>query len=363
MMMRRHVRALVRASAAACALFVAASLAAWSDRGAAAADAPVHLTMFVFAAAGHMDVPEAVVRAYMQAHPNVKVDFVESSNAKTFPQQLAAFKTTPDKPFIDIGYYNGDTTTKGLVNDMWQPLDASKIPNLKTIDAQFRQPQDTGVEFAYGPFGLIYNKQLVKRPPTSYADMWANPAFQHKVVLWDYVLEPVMLAALFNGGTGTNIMPGFQVWSQHADQIATFIHSNQELENALVGGDGTLAFFDLQIATLWAKQGAPIGTAIPKEGAVAWPLFIEVTRGEAPAQLAVLYDLINQLISADTLTKYSAATLYVPTNRRLPLPANVAAAYPPGALKKIINLDWMSLAKNTDGWNQLWDTMIKAKVR
>lgn len=346
-----------------CALMVIAGLVGWGARGTAvAADASVHLTMFVFAAPGHMDVPEGVARAYMQAHPNVKIDFVESSNAKTFPQQLAAFKTTPDKPLIDIGFYNADTATKGLVNEMWLPLDASKIPNLKTIDAKFRQPQDVGIEYAFGPYGLVYNKQLVKHPPTSYSDMWANPEFKHKVVLWDYVLEPVMLAALLNGGSGTNIMPGFRTWSAHADQIATFVHSNQELENALVSGEGTLAFFDMQQATIWAKSGAPIGTAIPKEGVVAWPLYIEVTKGETTAQLAVLYDLINNIISPDTLTKYSAATYYVPTNTRLKLPANVAALYPPGALKRTVALDFLSLAKNTAGWNELWDTMIKAKV-
>jgi len=347
-----------------CALVVIGSLAGWGARSpAVAADAgPVHLTMFVFAAAGHMDVPEGVARAYMQAHSNVKIDFVESSNAKTFPQQVAAFKTTPDQPLIDVGFYNVDTATKGLVNEMWLPLDASKIPNLKTIDAKFRQPHDIGIEYAYGPRGLIYNTKLVKRPPTSYTDLWANPEFKHKVVLWDYVLEPVMVAALLNGGSGTNVMPGFRTWSAHADQISTFIHSNQEMENALVSGEGTLALFDLQIATLWAKAGAPIGTAIPKEGAIAWPLYIEVTKGETPAQLAVLNDLINDMISPDTLTKYSTATYYVPTNPRLSLPANVAALYPPGALKRTINLNFLSLAQNTDGWNELWDTMIKAKV-
>ena len=361
--MRGGRRMTARVSAVGCALLVIGALAGTGGGTTArAADAAVHLSMFVFAAPGHMDVPEGVASAYMQAHPNVKIEFVESSNAKTFPQQLAAFKTTPDRPLIDIGFYNADTATKGLVNEMWLPLDASKIPNLKTIEQKFRQPQDIGIEFAFGPFGLIYNKQAVKRPPTSYTDMWANPEFRHKVVLWDYVLEPVMLAALLNGGSGTNIMPGFRAWSEHADQISTFVHSNQEMENALVSGEGWLAFFDMQQATIWAKSGAPIATAIPKEGVVAWPLYIEVTKGETPEQLAVVYDLINNLISPETLLKYSAATYYVPTNTRLKLPENVAALYPPGALRRTVALDFLSLAKNTDGWNELWDTMIKAKV-
>ena len=58
----------------------------------------MEITFFIWAGSNQGIVPMEVIEAYRAEHPEVTINILESNNAITYPQMVAAKRTTPDDP-------------------------------------------------------------------------------------------------------------------------------------------------------------------------------------------------------------------------------------------------------------------------
>ena len=184
----------------------------------ARAAAKVKLTMFIWAGANQGVVPREVVARYLKAHPDVEIEFWESTNAATYPKMLAAKQANPNAPLVNFGYFNVDLSNRGDTDDMWVPMDPARIPALTKLAPALRRPGNRGLGFSISHVGLMYNKNLVKDPPTSWTALW-DPKWQGKVTFFDNNFIPLVLAAKLNGGNEQSVEPGFRLWAEQARNI------------------------------------------------------------------------------------------------------------------------------------------------
>lgn len=326
----------------------------------------VHLNFLIPEGPGQDVASRAAVAVYEKEHPNVTVTIVAGSNANYYPKMLAAMQTTPDQPLFNIAYINAPTWPKGYAADMWLPIDTARAPNVLHVLKPYRRPQDRGAGVGIVLIGLLYNENYVKTPPTSWADLWANPTFKHKVVLFDYLWEynGLVMAARLNGGSETNIEPGIRVWSQHTDQIRALITSTDQMQNLLQTGDAWLTAWPKANQAVWAKQGLPFAFAVPKEGAIAFPLYLTVVKGSSPAQVRAAQDIINLLLSSYYQGLYAASSYTSPVSDEVRVPAALAndPAFSQRVLSKAILLDEAAIASNTANYTRLWNAQVKSKL-
>ena len=66
----------------------------------------------------------------------------------------------------------------------FEPIPADKVPNLANVYPNLRNPSDNGVRGIVSTIGIGYRKDLVKKPPTSWTDLWTNPEFKGKIGLY-----------------------------------------------------------------------------------------------------------------------------------------------------------------------------------
>ena len=330
-----------------------------------AADA-VHLNFLIPEGPGQDVAARAAVALYQKEHPNVSVTIVPGSNANYYPKMLAAMQTTPDQPLFNIAYINAPTWPKGYAADMWLPLDTARVANALHVLKPYRRPQDKGVGVGIVLIGLLYNEKDVKTAPTSWTDLWANPTFKHKVVLFDYLWEynGLVMAARLNGGSETNIQPGIRVWSQHTDQIRALITSTDQMQNLLQTGDAWVTAWPKANQAVWAKQGLPFAFAVPKEGAVAFPLYLTVVKGSSAAQIRAAQDIINLLLSSYYQSLYAASSYTSPVVDDVRIPAALAndPAFSQAVLNKAILLDEAAIAANSADYTRLWNAEVKSKL-
>jgi putative spermidine/putrescine transport system substrate-binding protein len=196
--------------------------------------------------------------------------------------------------------------------------------------------------------------------------LW-DEQYKGKVAEWDYQWEELVMAARMNGGSESNIDPGFKLLEQHLDMFQSLYTSNDQAKNLLISGDVWFTIFDVQIAQTWVKADStvPIGVAIPQEGLISWPLYINITKGLTPDQKFVADDLVNQFLSPETISAYCIATNYVPTATGITLPANLMALpqFAPEVAKNALLFDWTTINKNNAAWTQRWDREIKANLK
>ncbi|MEO8132615.1 MAG: extracellular solute-binding protein [Betaproteobacteria bacterium] len=324
------------------------------------------ITFFVFAGGTQPVLPKEVAKAYEKANPQVAIEIHESSNAVAYPKMKAARQANPDKPLVNFGYFNTPITFQGKRDGMWEPLSAERMPNIKDILPQYRQPNDVGAIFCVSPIGIVYNKDRIKTPPTSWTDIWLNRDYKGHVIGFDYLwsYNGALQSVLLNGGDLTRPEAGFKAIADHADQFLTLVSSTEQAINLFAKGDAWACIFSKGIQLQMLKAGAPVAFAVPKEGMVVTPLFFQIVQGTTKEQRVVAEQILNELLSPERIAQYCANEGYAPVSTKVKLPAQLAAepAFQQENIARAMNVDWAKLAEQESAYRQLWDRTVKARL-
>lgn len=345
----------------ALALFLTFTAAGFADH-AKVEDAKI--TFFIWAGSNQGVVPRDVVAQYLEEHPNVEIEFLESNNTITYPQMVAAKRTTPDDPLVHCGFFNVDAMNKGDVDDMWESLDAEAIPNMQNVLGEFVRSGNRGVGYQMSGIGLLYNKDKVQDPPTSWTALW-DPAYEGRVVMFDYDTRMMTIAARLNGGDEYNIDPGFEIWSENAENIRALVDSNDALKNLLVSGDAWIAPWFSSLANVWITEGAPLGYVTPEEGAIAFPIYLTISQGVTDEERVVCEDLINRLLSPENAARYGELTHAIPVveNAALSEEQRNNPDLNLDVARNALLFDYAHIAEMTTEWKERWDREVKFKLR
>lgn len=240
----------------------------------------------------------------------------------------------------------------------FEPLDASKLPNLKNVYANFKNQGLNGVRGIISPIGIGYRTDLVKTPPKSWDDLWSNPEFKGKIGLYQIgntaaVLFLLLTAKLY-GGSEDKIDLAF-------DKIKKLLPFEQvswsgAAAASLVRGDSIVAPVDWGEVIALRKKGAPVKMVVPKEGVIAFEQsFNLVKTGPAKAEA---HQYLNYILDPKVQEQF-AGTLYTsPCNTKTVLPAELKAEIPilGDKMKEIISFDWKAfmpkVAAVADRWNR-----------
>jgi putative spermidine/putrescine transport system substrate-binding protein len=321
----------------------------------------VKVTMFIWAGANQGVVPREIVARYLRSHPEVEIEFWESNNAVTYPRMIAAKQANPNNPLINFGYFNVDISNRGDTDDMWVPMSAGRIPAISRVHPTLRRPGNKGIGYGISGLGLMYNKNLVKEPPTSWSDMW-NPKWRGKVTFFDNNFIPLALAARMNGGDEKNIDAGFRVWSENAKNLRALVTSNDQLRNLIVTGEALIAPWFVSIYKFWEQEGAPLGFAVPKEGVVAFPIYLQIVKGSTPEQIKVAEEVINELLIAENNARYARLTFGIPSLPDAEIAESVRSILSPKLLDSAIWLDWTTMGQRASDWRQRWERDVKSRL-
>jgi putative spermidine/putrescine transport system substrate-binding protein len=335
----------------------------------AAAGGTERLTLFVWSGLNLPVVAHEVARFYMRNHPGVQIDVLEGQNFEVYPKMVSARKLTPDRPLVHFGYSNAQFTYQGDVDDMWEALDLRHIPNADNIADAYRRPGERGIGFSMAPVGLMYNPEVLRRagvePPTSWTDMW-HPRFRGRVtsIKYAWYANGLVIAAKLNGGSERNIEPGFRLWSERAGQFVAFANSNVETRDLVVRGDAWLAAMFGGNVLAWKQEGAPLEFVIPREGAIAFPLYLVVVKGVTPQQKRIAEEVINLILSERWLARWATLTYFVPTTKRPVAPPSLRSLpmYSPAEIARAIQFDWLTIAQNERVWRERWDKEVVARM-
>lgn len=322
------------------------------------------ITFFIWAGSNQGVVPMEVIEQYREEHPNVEIEILESNNTITYPQMVAAKRTTPDDPLVHCGFFNVDAMNKGDVDEMWESLDPERIPNMQNVIEEYVRPGNRGVGYQMSGIGLLYNKERVEEPPTSWTALW-DPAYEGKVVMFDYDTRMITIAARLNGGDEYNIDPGFEVWSENAENIRALVDSNDAVKNLVVSGDAWITPWFSSLANVWIEEGAPLGFVTPEEGAIAFPIYLTISQGVTDEERVVCEDVLNSLLSPENAARYGELTYAVPVIENAAL--SEAQRNNPDlnleVAKNALLFDYAHIAEMTTEWQERWDREVKFNLR
>lgn len=274
---------------------------------------------------------------------------------------------------------------------VYEPLDKSKLPNLKNLDPKimkvisdsFDEGNTYGIPYLWGTTGIGYNKAAVEKVLGKNAP----------VDSWTLIFEPENMKKLQKCGVAfldapSEVLPSVMAYlgipgdslnsrdyKKAVEKIKTvapyvsYFHSSRSLTD-LANGDICVALGwsgDMLMArdrALEAKNGLDIRYVIPEEGAPMWIDMLAIPKDAKHKDAAhkMLNYLMEPKVIAD-VTNYVTYANPVPTSRSLVKPdiANDQGIYPsddtmkklfvfkelPSKLKRYITREWSRIKSGT----------------
>ncbi len=270
-----------------------------------------------------------------------------------------------DNPDADVCFVDDSAMPLAVATELAAPLDMTRIPNAADVYPQGKLFGDRGLAMQFGRFGLIYRKDRIIEPPTSWADMWRSE-YKGRVAIgapspggtaW---VQFLVAAARLNGGDENNIEPGFAKLQELKPNLLTITETTAQIIQLLTDGELWLTpFWDGRTIAM-KRQGLPVEFATPKEGAYGTITYITMVKGTRYADLA--HEFINQLLSQEGQIAFVQNIGYGPTNRRVELPQSMideGVLYGQAQVEAMNVLDWNALAPKRGEWLERWNSVMR----
>jgi putative spermidine/putrescine transport system substrate-binding protein len=231
------------------------------------------------------------------------------------------------------------TRTTGVFLDLTPQM----IPNIREIDPVFFDTYlHKAVAFNYVDAGIAYRTDMVSQPPQAWADLW-DPRFKGQLMLsdvtgpWPY--EMVVVAAMLNGGSATNIDPGIEAMKRIKPNVARWFRSSNEVITSLERKEAAVALSGSFRTYSMKDAGVPVDYCVPKEGSFCGMLSFHVPAKARNRDL--LLEFINFSLGVEPQTGFGNDMQSGVANRRAVLAPEVASRTVP--IEKLIRLDWQAI--------------------
>ena len=247
-----------------------------------------------------------------------------------------------NNPQLDVVIL-GDSGAAVLAQQgLFEPLTEATVPNLRDLLNIARLPGDVYAEFLFASEVLVYNKNQISTPPTSWNDLF-DPKYKQRILIPD----------LGNSVSGP-VDPGFEALKRLKPNAITYWTSMQQIATMLSSGEAWLGIWSSDRAAALIQSGAPVALAQLKEKPALFGNAIGTVKGTKHLKLAQAY--VNYVLSAEVQGNVLSAIMLAPTNKNAVLAdaAKPFVADPRGA--EVI--DWAAVAKDMPAWLDRWNRTI-----
>lgn len=266
-----------------------------------------------------------------------------------------------EKPPYSVLMVNENIASMVRAEGYFEPIPVAKVPNLANVYPNLRNAGDNGVRAIISTIGIGYRKDMVKKPPTSWTDLWTNPEFKGKIGLYQIgntaaMLFLLMTARIF-GGSEMAIDRAFAEIKkllpfQQADWSGT-------LATLMSRGDINVAVIDFPEVVALRKKGLPVEMVVPKEGVVAFEQSFNILK-HAPAKEEA-YKYLDYILDPKVQEMMAREFFTSPSNQRSVVGADLAADIPVSGrlMSSIVQFDWPKVNPQVPEITERWNREMK----
>lgn len=240
----------------------------------------------------------------------------------------------------------------------FEELDLSKLSNYEATYPVARNTGGYGVVACYSPIGIGYRTDMVRTPPTKWADLWDNPEFKGRIGLYNFAnsagkMELLLASQLF-GKDQYDVDAGFKALAD----LGQVIQVDFNLSTALAAGEIVVAPFDFAEIARLKKQGLPVDYVVPEEGVLAFDQTLNILAHGPEKDLA--YEYANFILSAEMQELLMREFYVSPTNTAVAVPEDLAYEVPISGerMTNILQWDWTFVNENQNELSERWASTV-----
>ena len=275
-------------------------------------------------------------------------------------QAAAAVRATAGQSDLDLVFADDAFAVQMANEGLLIPLDRAKLANAPDIIEGAWGANDAYVAAMLGATTIIYNKDTIPTPPTSWEDLF-DPKYEGRVTIgdisgtagWQFVAA---LNAL-EGGTLQDPGPGLAKVKPLAQSAPLLYTQADQVVSLFERGEIDIAVWYPDRAGVAMQAGLPLAAAYPAEGAVAIRPTISIPKGTQQEELALKF--IDVVLSPEVQKCFSEAQFIGPVNTTVELSPDLGSILPDAAQSQtMLLLDPAEMAKVLPDWTRRWQREV-----
>jgi putative spermidine/putrescine transport system substrate-binding protein len=301
---------------------------------------------------------KAVIEPFMKANPDIKVTYYAPGNSAAILGVLRAQKSAPQ---VDVAMMDISIAKAGSDEGLFDPIDETVTPHVKNLYPQALMPGANLAGMTFDSLVLVYDKTVVKPAPTSWRTLW-DPALDHKVALTAApdILGLALTVVLEKMAGGTdwnhNLDKGLKEMETLAPHVLTW-DPKPDLWNMVMAQQAAISVgYNARSQVFGDQPGSVLAATIPDEGTLFQINAVTLVKN-APNSAAAK-KLVDYILSPVAQKAFAETMFYGPTNKQVELSPTVVKRISPSDMNKVINVDWLELAKIREKITQDWRRRI-----
>lgn len=291
-----------------------------------------------------------------QRATNTRVNFQLGNSV----QNAARLRATRGRPDVDVAYMDLQVAVQARGEGLLDQVDAARLTNLPDIYPSAVDPERRWIGFMYSSTAIAYNPREMRTPPQAWADIW-SPALRGRLAIGDISATSgqhfLIAAARLNGGSVENVDPGFRAIRELRPHVVTLYTQADQVVQLIERGDIAAAVWFSDRVGAAARSGVPVAVVFPREGAIGILPTFSVPVGARNKALAEQY--MDRALSQEAQRCFAERQFAGPTNRRVELPAELAALVPyRESVERMYFPPPEVVARSLPGWTDRWNREI-----
>jgi putative spermidine/putrescine transport system substrate-binding protein len=265
-------------------------------------------------------------------------------------------------PQVDVVMCDLLVWAQGEERGLFAPLSERTVPNLKYL-VPSAKIGDKGASPYADILALLYNPEYFKKngwaPPQTISEL-ARPEFKGKLIFPPvsntFGLYGLVELARANGGSETNIGPGFEALKKIAPSVVDWTSTHAKMVNMFQQESAVVALYANGPGYDMRNRGAPVDVIIPKPSYLSNTVAGITENAPNPTGAAVL---LNWIIGKDLLTYRAEKYGNTPLNTQVKIEGPAAKQVVQGdQLNSLLQINYQEAMKRRNDWVQRFEREI-----
>ncbi len=297
----------------------------------------------------------AVVEPFRRAHPDIKVTYYSMGNSAQALGQLRAQKANPQ---VDVVMMDVSVAKAASDEGLFEPVTEAQMPVLKELSPRAFTKGVHAPAVTFDNLVLLYSPERVKPAPHSWKVFW-DPKYKEQIAL-NGVPDIVGLGFLmmanktFGGDDYHNLEKGFEAVAKMAPNVLSW-DPKPDAYTFITNGTASLGVgWNARGQLYSARSGGKLAAILPDEGSLFQINVLGLVKGAKQPDAARAF--MAHALSAEAQAAFTERMFYAPVNTKAKVSdaALAKTAASPARMEKMLNVDWLEVAKFRESVTQQW---------
>jgi putative spermidine/putrescine transport system substrate-binding protein len=278
-------------------------------------------------------------------------------------ERITKMKISLDNQVFDLVQLHDGIVPLAEAQGVLEDLDpaSSNLSFLSAVPDRFKRKG--WVAMIYSALGIVYNPDMVKTPPKSFADLWSEE-YAGSIVLPEitHSIGPYMIpiGAMAAGKDAKDTEAGFDMLAKMNELEPIWAKDTDSIMSALVNGEAAVGLLYKSQTYTVLKQGGKVEWVFPQEGAISYLSGTGIAKNTKNKALAEQY--VNATLDPATqgwvANVFNYGGTHPDTLKTLPVELQQRVQFSDDEVSRIIDLDHEFISANRGEWTDRWNRVI-----